>query len=104
MVREEAYQSADDAGRKAMLQTVADEVGGLLTMALLAMANPTYSGSAHLVLTYYGLLQVAAEIDAVDAARASSLAKRPAWIVAKEAALRQNKYTKLLQLQPAPSP
>ena len=69
--KEEAYRSADEAGRRAMLKAVGDEVG--------------------------------AEVDAADAARASALAKRPAWIVAKEAALRENKYNMLLQLPMAPA-
>ena len=47
--------------------------------------------------------EVGAEVDAADAARASALAKRPAWIVAKEAALRENKYNMLLQLPMAPA-
>ena len=54
------------------------------------MANPTSCG----------LLQVGAEVEAADAARALALTKRPAWVVAKETALRQNKYNTLLELQP----
>ena len=57
------------------------------------MANPTSCG----------LLQVGAEVEAADAARALALTKRPAWVVAKEAALRQNKYNMLLQLPMAPA-
>ena len=50
--------------------------------------------------TSCGLLQVGAEVKAADAARALALTKRPAWVVAKEAALLQNKYNTLLELQP----
>ena len=50
--------------------------------------------------TSCGLLQVGAEVKAADAARALALTKRPAWVVAKEAALLQNKYNPLLELQP----
>ena len=47
--------------------------------------------------------EVQAEVDAAKKSRAAALAKRPAWIVAKEAALRQNKYNVLLQLPKAPA-
>jgi len=54
--------------------------------------------------TSYGPLQVGAEVEAAEAARALALTKRPAWVVAKEAALRQNKYNTLLELQRLPLP
>ena len=47
--------------------------------------------------------EVQAEVDAAEKSRAAALAKRPAWIVAKEAALRQNKYNVLLPLPKAPA-
>ena len=48
-------------------------------------------------------VEVAAEVAAKDAAKDAATAKRPAWIVAKDAALRQNKYNVLLQLPKAPA-
>ena len=47
--------------------------------------------------------EVAEEVAAADAAKAAALAKRPAWVVAKEAALLRNKNNTLLQLPKAPT-